>query len=428
MPASRVVTITAIVMAAVQATTEYSTKSGILPWVDPVTPNNRQTYTSSRGGTWDLVMSDEFNTEGRSFEPGDDHLWTSMEKADGVNSALEIYMHHMTGTECDDDGTCYFFIEANTGETTLTLWNDYLSPAGYEDVTFYYKAGMVQSWNKFCLQGGMVEVRAQLPGAVTNASGNPDVATGSGSDAAQMNPKKLMLEEPMYVIFNVALSSTWGTTPPNAGNGDCYGDGSDATTNAICDAFPMYLKIDYIRVYQDKSAGSSMAVGCDPSTHPTKQWIEDNIASYVDDDNPWTEVSGKAFCTSNEDCTIETNSSTAITTGTCVSGRCKCSATTWTGPRCTVASSGSSDSSSDGLFSSNSYGPPMYVSGVFMAVIVLTTFVSVYVSILTAHKSDETLQKEIASKRGAAAMPPASLGDSMAKPPKDNCNYSTNFV
>ncbi|KAE9083763.1 hypothetical protein PF010_g21089 [Phytophthora fragariae] len=732
MPASRVVTITAIVMAAVQATTEYSTKSGILPWVDPVTPSNRQTYTSSRGGTWDLVMSDEFNTEGRSFEPGDDHLWTSMEKADGVNSALEIYMHHMTGTECDDDGTCYFFIEANTGETTLTLWNDYLSPAGYEDVTFYYKAGMVQSWNKFCLQGGMVEVRAQLPGAVTNASGNPDVATGSGSvrastikyyptwpgiwmmgnlgraifsastarmwpfsynecnetvfasqnqrisacddapgsgmnpnqgrgapeidilegggtaisssvqvgpgmpeqfrqladnssysciylydcttegannqdvptayyealrghkswyqglrygannfcdsdsmlvqsyktiaaslekgitenactmdlcpasydvnsdlsaidngtnhwginangtcfpkqnaytgaylcsagntdssctassgstdamsefsyqmdaissnweiqlaaytdwvtyqlewvmgdegyirwmlagepifeitadaltnppqDAAQMNPKKLMLEEPMYVIFNVALSSTWGTTPPNAGNGDCYGDGSDATTNAICDAFPMYLKIDYIRVYQDKSAGSSMAVGCDPSTHPTKQWIEDNIASYVDDDNPWTEVSGKAFCTSNEDCTIETNSSTAITTGTCVSGRCKCSATTWTGPRCTVASSGSSDSSSDGLFSSNSYGPPMYVSGVFMAVIVLTTFVSVYVSILTAHKSDETLQKEIASKRGAAAMPPASLGDSMAKPPKDNCNYSTNFV
>ncbi|KAG6613173.1 Beta-glucan synthesis-associated protein [Phytophthora cinnamomi] len=168
-------------MAAVQATSEYSTKSGILPWVDPATPSDRQTYTSSRGGTWDLVMSDEFNTEGRSFEPGDDHLWTSMEKADGVNSALEIYMHNMTGTECDDDDNCYFYIEATTGETTLKLWNDYLSPAGYEDVTFYYKAGMVQSWNKFCMQGGMVEVRAQLPGAVTNASGNPDVETGSSS-------------------------------------------------------------------------------------------------------------------------------------------------------------------------------------------------------------------------------------------------------
>ncbi|EGZ29223.1 hypothetical protein PHYSODRAFT_246280 [Phytophthora sojae] len=687
----RVLAITTAVLAAVQATSEYSTKSGILPWVDPATPSDRQTYTSSRGGSWDLVMSDEFNTEGRSFEPGDDHLWTSMEKADGVNSALEIYQHNMTGTECDDDDTCYFYIEADTGETTLKLWNDYLSPAGYEDVTFYYKGGMVQSWNKFCIQGGMIEVRAQLPGAVTNASGNPDVATGSASvraatidyyptwpgiwmmgnlgraifsastarmwpfsynecnetvfssqnqrisacdddpgsgmnpnqgrgapeidilegggtaisssvqvgpgmpeqfrliadntsysciytydcttegannpdvptayyeklrgyktwyqglrygannfcdsdstlvqtyktiaaslekgitenactmglcpasydvngdlssidngtdhwgintngtcfpkqnaytgaflsytdwltyqlewvmgdegyirwmlagepifeitadvltnppqDAAQMNPKKIMLEEPMYIIFNVALSSTWGTTPPNAGNGDCYGDGSDATTNAICDAFPMYLKIDYIRVYQDKSDDSTMAVGCDPSSHPTKQWIEDNIDSYVDDDNPWTEVSGKAFCESNEDCTIETNSSMAVTTGTCVSGRCKCSATTWTGPRCTVASTASTDSSSNGLFSSNSYGPPMYVSGVFMAITVLTTFVSVYISILAARKTDETLQKEIMAKRGGAAMSPASLGDSVAKPPKDN--YSTNFV
>ncbi|KAF1779505.1 Concanavalin A-like lectin/glucanase domain [Phytophthora cactorum] len=175
-------TITAMLASfnAVQATKEYTTKSGILPWVDPATPSTRQTYTTSRGATWDLVMSDEFNKEGRSFEPGDDHLWTSMDKADGVNSALEIYMHNMTGTECDDDN-CYFYIEADAGETTLTLWNDYLSPAGYEDVTFYYKAGMVQSWNKFCFQGGMIEVRAQLPGAVTNASGNPDVETGSGS-------------------------------------------------------------------------------------------------------------------------------------------------------------------------------------------------------------------------------------------------------
>ncbi|KAI9985877.1 hypothetical protein PInf_024660 [Phytophthora infestans] len=624
-------------------------------------------------------MSDEFNTAGSSFEPGDDHLWTSIDKADSVNSALEIYMHNMTGTQCNGDD-CYFYIEADTGETVLTLWDDYLSPAGYEDVTFYYKAAMVQSWNKFCFQGGMIEVRAQLPGAVTNASGNPDVKTGSGSvrassidyyptwpgiwmmgnlgraifsastarmwpfsynecnatifdsqnqrisacnddpghglnanqgrgapeidilegggtaisssvqvgpgmpedfrliadaessycfytydcategansidvpkayyenlrghkswyqglrygannfcdedstlvqsyktvaasmdkgitgnactmklcpasydvnadisnldngaehwgintngtyassefayqmdaissnweiqvsaytdwltyqlewvmgddgyirwmlageplfeitadvltnppqDAAQMNPKKIMLEEPMYVIFNVALSSTWGSKPPNAGDGGCYGNGSDATTNAICDAFPMYLKVDYVRVYQDKSSDSSMAIGCDPSTHSTRQWIEDNIDSYVDDDNPWTAVSGKAFCDSNDDCTIDTNSSSSITTNTCVSGR------------------SSSDSSNDGLFSSNSYGPPMYVSIVFMGVTVLTTLVSVYLSYLAARKSDELLLKEIMAKKGPQSS--ASLGESMVKVPKEN--YSTNFV
>src|SRR5688572_5202376 len=42
----------------------------------------------------------------------------------------------------------------------------------------FYRAAMVQSWNKFCFQGGMVEVRAQLPGAISNASGNPDIAAG----------------------------------------------------------------------------------------------------------------------------------------------------------------------------------------------------------------------------------------------------------
>ncbi|RLN71052.1 hypothetical protein BBJ28_00006948 [Nothophytophthora sp. Chile5] len=725
----------AVSSLGVQASTTYSTKSGILPWVDPSTPSSRQTYTTSRGATWDLVMSDEFTTEGRSFEAGEDHLWTSLEKADGVNSALEVYAHNMTSTQCDDDDNCYFYIESDNAETTLTLWNDYLSPAGYEDVVFYYRSGMVQSWNKFCFQGGMIEVRAQLPGAVTNASGNPDVETGSGSvrasnidyyptwpgiwlmgnlgraifsastsrmwpfsynecnetifdsqnqrisacdddpgsgmnanqgrgapeidilegggtaisssiqvgpgmpddfrmftdttneyciysydcttdgannqdvptayymderghkswyqglrygannfcdedstlvqsyktiaasldagitdnactmdicpasydvnadldyidngtehwgvntngtcfpkqnaymgaylcsagntasectassgstdsssefayqmdaissnweiqvaaytdwltyqlewvtgddgyirwmlsgepifeitadvltnppqDTAQMNPKKIMLEEPMYVIFNVALSSSWGSSPPNAGEGDCYGDGSSSETNAICDSFPMYLKIDYIRVYQDQSSDSNMAVGCDPSTHPTAQWIEDNIDSYTDDDNPWTEVSGMAFCDSNDDCTIETNSTTSVTTGSCVDGRCECAATTWAGPRCTIVSSSTDSSGSGDIFSDGSYGPPMYVSSIFMGLTIVTTFISVYFSILAARKSEEELKREIMARqtKGPAGVASgSSMSDlGLGKPaPKDN--YSTNFV
>ncbi|POM67420.1 Hypothetical protein PHPALM_16588 [Phytophthora palmivora] len=106
-----------------------------------------------------------------------------------------------------------------------------------------------------------------------------------------MNLKKIMIEEPMYIIFNVALSSSWGSSPPNAGSGSCRGDGSSSTNNAICDSFPMYLKIDYVRVYQDTSDDTKMAIGCDPDTHPTKQWIEDNIDDYIDDDNPNTAVS-----------------------------------------------------------------------------------------------------------------------------------------
>ncbi|KAG6952604.1 hypothetical protein JG687_00012908 [Phytophthora cactorum] len=589
------------------ASSEYPTKSGIKTWVDPDTPNDRQMYTSSRGRQWELVMSDEFNVANRSFQPGDDHMWTSLDKPDGVNGALEIYAHNMTGTKCDDDGTCYFYIEVDSDNYTVSVYNMYKHPPGYQNSTFFYRAAMVQSWNKFCFQGGMLEVRAQLPGAVSTASGNPDLALGkngqvtdtsyyptwpgiwmmgnlgraifSGStnrmwpfsydrcepeifdpsnqrinacdddpgyglnpnqgrgapeidlleggglaissslqiapgmpsdfrlfpadtkgvdatnpycvyayncktDGANLidvptdyyeqerghkswyqglryaannncakksakaqsfttvnasvargitenscttttcpasldvngdldfvdgngknhwginsngtcfpimnsymgsylcdpdnsdsrcasprnsttpksnamdpfnyqmdaissnwpvhlgaytnylvyqlewvtgqngyvrwmldgnplfevtadafsnvpqnsnssNPQKVMLEEPMSLIFNVALSSSWGTTPPNPGNA-CRGDGSDETVNKICDEFPMFMKIDYIRLYQDQGedldADNYMQVGCDPESHPTKEWIQGHIDEYQDDDNLATEV------------------------------------------------------------------------------------------------------------------------------------------
>ncbi|GAB9477933.1 Beta-glucan synthesis-associated protein, partial [Globisporangium polare] len=84
---------------------EFKTRSGIRTWVDPETPQDRQVYVSSRDDNWELVMSDEFNTPDRSFKPGEDHMWTSISKPDGVNAALEVYSHNMTSTQCDDDGT-----------------------------------------------------------------------------------------------------------------------------------------------------------------------------------------------------------------------------------------------------------------------------------------------------------------------------------
>ncbi|KAI9990611.1 hypothetical protein PInf_018165 [Phytophthora infestans] len=43
--------------------------------------------------------SDEFNVANRSFRAGDDHIWTPLEKPDGVNGALELYSHNMTPTK-----------------------------------------------------------------------------------------------------------------------------------------------------------------------------------------------------------------------------------------------------------------------------------------------------------------------------------------
>ncbi|KAG6613270.1 Beta-glucan synthesis-associated protein [Phytophthora cinnamomi] len=691
-------------------------------------------------------MSDEFNTEGRSFDAGDDHLWTALELPDGVNAALEVYSTNMTGTECDTDGNCYFYINTTDETIEKTVWNNYISPPGYQTVYFYYRSGMVQTWNKFCFQGGMIEVRARLPGAVSSASGNPDVKTGSttvraanidyyptwpgiwmmgnlgralftgstarmwpfsynecndtifdsqnqrisacddnpgsgmkanqgrgapeidilegggtaisssiqvgpgmpadfrliedtassycfytyecttkgannqdvptnyywnlrghkswyqglrygannlcdvksadvqsfatinasltkgitenactmdlcpasydvngdlglkdngtvhwgintngtcfplqnaytgaylcnagnnatectsssgstsaGSefayqmdaissnwevhmaayldwvtysvewvmgasgyvrwevenqvifeipaealtnppqDTAQMNPKKIMVEEPMYIIFNVALSSSWGSSPPHAGEGSCRGDGSSSKDNAICDSFPMYMKIDYIRLYQDTSSGTGMAIGCDPSSHPTKQWIEDNIDDYTGSDNPYIVVSGMAFCNSDDDCTID--SSTAVSTGTCNSnGRCECSTDSWTGPRCTEPAS--SSSTDDEL-----YGPPMYVSVlVALALLAVMVFAIIYkwrenkrdihkVQQDQEHKVEQLRELKQAASMGSMVEVGASKverGTSVVSLPETNAaksskreDYSTNFV
>jgi hypothetical protein len=114
----------------------HGTKSGIKTWVDPATPEDRQTYTSSRGETWELVMSDEFNEPDRDFRPGKDHMWTSIEKPDGVNAALEIYSHDMTSTACDDKGTCYFYIKTIDEVNTVKVYNQYKIPPGYEKAKF----------------------------------------------------------------------------------------------------------------------------------------------------------------------------------------------------------------------------------------------------------------------------------------------------
>ncbi|KAG1698202.1 hypothetical protein DVH05_015192 [Phytophthora capsici] len=726
--------------------TTYPTKSGIRTWVDPDTPKDRYVYTSSRGRRWDLVMSDEFNVDNRSFRAGDDHMWTSLEKPDGVNGALELYSHNMTSTKCDDDGTCYFYIKTVEEVNTIHVYNMYTHPPSFQDVNFFYRGAMVQSWNKFCYQGGMLEVRAQLPGATDASTGNPDAALGKNGKVAntkfyptwpgiwmlgnlgraifsasnnrmwpysynecdpdvfdpsfqrisacddnpgyglnpnqgrgapeidlveggglaissslqiapgmpdhyrlfpvdtstgdysfclyqyncktpgsnfidvptsyymkerghkswyqglryasnnycsqnakekqsystvsasvkagitentcsvdtcpasgdvnadlsvidgkgdghwginsngtcypllnsytgaylcdpdntfskcvsprnesttpksgamssfnyQMdaissnwplhfgtytdfydyqvewvtgangyvrwmlhgeplfevttesivnvpqnskkdNPKKIMIEEPMYVIFNVALSSSWGTTPPNPGK-ECRGDGKDKVTNAICDSFPMYMKIDYIRLYQDLAddleADNYMSVGCDPASHPTKEWIEGHIDEYEDNDNKWEEVAGKAFCKTSDDCTIGGSlGRTALKTGKCVKQRCQCLYHSWGGPRCTTAVSGSS---SDESLMSRTYGPPMEASIALAVVAFLLSATSVYMSVVKSAKQTKVVmaamdaQRKAAAAADAPASESANRGSHLAAMSKDN--YRQNFV
>ena len=46
-------------------------------WIDPDTPPDKRTVVSyTDGKTYDLVMSDEFERPGRTFQDGHDPMWT----------------------------------------------------------------------------------------------------------------------------------------------------------------------------------------------------------------------------------------------------------------------------------------------------------------------------------------------------------------
>ncbi|KAF0693156.1 Aste57867_15843 [Aphanomyces stellatus] len=680
----------------------YPARSGVGMWVDVDTPSTALTKVTSRGQTWDLVMSDEFNIDGRSFKAGHDHLWTALDIPDGVNAALEYYNSSNVYTQGG-----LLVNRVDEGPVNVTYFNQWLEQPGFQTTTLHYTAGMMQSWNKFCFQGGMIEVSAQLPGAINNvpddlhksATMNPnaqgifwlngqklpltprdkvvdgayyptwpgiwlmgnlgralfgasttrmwpwtynecdpdyepnqvisacnsnpgfglnpnqgrgapeiDILEGGGAaisssiqiapgmpdeyrrqpineklgdgiycvygkacatpganipdaptsafaarghknwyqglkyaannrcpavpadiqaydpvaavrtnpalltknvceklqmsaacdvnadmglidgkgafhwginyngtcfpiangyigaylcdpdnkslkcaeprkegvaDTNQMdkfnyqmdaissnwaigheayttfyvyqvewvmgdqgyvrwslfnqvlfeipssaltnppqappgkprNPKKIMIEEPLYFIFNVALAKAWGAVPPNADIGNCRGNATHPTpgseaykkANNICDSFPMYMNIDFIRIYQDKS---TMFIGCDPPTHPTKKWIDGHIKWYTDKDNPMIRVDGGATCNSDDDCV---SSQLSVPSGRCFKHRCSCT-TGYGGPRCTRYV-GSKKLSIDGP---NYFGPsfvyPASLAGVVVVAVALTTF------------------------------------------------------
>lgn len=627
-------------LCVVHADRHFNTRSGLRPWVDLDTPKSAQRIKSSRGEIWELTFSDEFNDEGRDFAPGKDHIWTSIEMADGVNAAMGWYSRNATTIEKEKDGRGVLQIKISEAKIDFQAFNAFARPPRYVNNTMYYRTGMIQSWNKFCYQGGLIEVSAKMPGVLT--SHNPDlkknkreivsgpnyyfvwpamwtmgnlgralfttstnrmwpwsynecnpkfasmqrisacdkspghglhpnmgrgapeidiyegggnVATSSiqvspgmptkfrplaeyqlgkstciyfhtctdpganavglptavyasrghktwyqnlryssntnclpksslkqsyetvmsnlkkgvtdnmckgvntcpssydgnadfgrkdntsyhwgvneaGGCMAETNPytgsflcdpdnqnpgcrnarkdnqpaskvmdsfsyqmdaisassplpimtytdfvkyqlewtlgengyirwiyggsslfeipaksitnppqdneksnvRKAWIEEPMYLIFNVAVSSEWESMPPNR-HGACRAGGG-VTAKNICDGLPLYMKIDYIRLYQDTSKGSAMSTECDPKSHPTKRYILDNIADYEDHENPVIVVAGGASCVKNDDCTAAAVGPSSMQTGECVEKRCSCLyPSAWGGPRCTL--------------------------------------------------------------------------------------------
>lgn len=130
-----------------------------------------------------LVFSDEFNVDGRTFWPGDDPFWEAEDLwywyefelpfwnslSDPVSGRLrtsngekqwwasgwspkwsaETFLRYDPQQVVTQGGSLVITLEAAIPEVNHGL---------------SYKGGMITSWNKFCFTGGLIEASVQLPG------------------------------------------------------------------------------------------------------------------------------------------------------------------------------------------------------------------------------------------------------------------------
>jgi len=132
-------------------------------WVDPATEEQYHRIKAySTGETLELVMSDEFEKEGRSFRDGSDPMWTALDKSDDDQTSqgkksLQYYSSNMATTK---NGK--LVIKTTDEDTSWHEFNPYKRKL--ETMTRHFKSAMVMGWDKFCFTGGVLEVDIKLPG------------------------------------------------------------------------------------------------------------------------------------------------------------------------------------------------------------------------------------------------------------------------
>lgn len=134
--------------------------------------------------------------------------------------------------------------------------------------------------------------------------------------------------EPSYLIMNTAVSSTWGfpyDTPEWCPK--CY---DCDNPKCACTFYPGFCEmirsgkvsmlIDSIRVYQSRNAsahvGAEHTLGCDPPSHPTREWIEGHSYRYMrnppfvyEDTKPLRRIQkGGGSCFTDNDCGSDVHS------------------------------------------------------------------------------------------------------------------------
>ena len=118
--------------------------------IDLDTPQDARTISDFvTGKEWQLIFSDEFNVDGRSFYPGDDPYW----------EAVDLHYWQTNNMEWYDPSA----VTTRDGALEITL-------SDKPTKGMNYTGGMISTWNKFCFTGGLVLSSVVLPGT-TNIHG-----------------------------------------------------------------------------------------------------------------------------------------------------------------------------------------------------------------------------------------------------------------
>jgi len=189
--------------------------------------------------------------------------------------------------------------------------------------------------------------------------------------------------EPMYLIMNTAVASSWGFPAPCPEGCDCkcYECGNPECAcglpDGYCNNFPASFEIEYVRAYQAKDE-SRHVLGCSTEDRPTAQFIQGHAKDYsnteVGQKVPLLPVQrGGGLCAKDSDCGSPHN-------GRCsLDRRCVCTED-FTGPRC-LSHAGFDDNPppEEGLEFDLMLFSPTFASVAILAALAFVTFVAVVV-------------------------------------------------
>ncbi|WWC70539.1 uncharacterized protein I206_104490 [Kwoniella pini CBS 10737] len=144
-------------LGGINSTGQVPQIAGFPTLIDSDTPDTAYSRVGFDGEDYQLVWSDEFNKDGRTFFPGDDPYWTAADLHYWATGDFEWYDSSAATTK--------------DGNLVLTMTQEPIHDLNW-------KSGMLQSWNQLCFQYSFyIEVRASLPGNTRTGGFWPGVWT-----------------------------------------------------------------------------------------------------------------------------------------------------------------------------------------------------------------------------------------------------------